>query len=218
MRTFATLLAALFLTTFAATAGAEEPSDLEETLVFLVEEEKLANNLYDALHAKFEHRTHGHIKESETRHMQAVGRLLAARKIENPVAKAPRGKFTVAELQKLYDDLLARGSKSLTEALAVGALVEERDIADLTLVIDDAQTPDDVSVVLKRLRRASYNHLDGFTSAWEAETGKKYEPALLEAAAYKAARAAGAEHHRQMRGKGKGKGHGKGGGPQSCEY
>jgi hypothetical protein len=227
MKLLTALLIGLALTAFAATASASESANLESTLVFLIEEEKLANNLYDALHEKFGHRTHGNIKRSESRHMGAIAKLLDTRDIEDPTGKLPKGKFTTAELQKLHDDLLARGTRSLAEALAVGALVEEKDIADLTELIEAKGTPDDVRTVLERLRRASYNHLDGFTSAWENETGKKYEPVLLDAGVYAAARAAGAKHHREMRGngrhgkKGKGRSNGMGrgkGAKDSCQH
>jgi hypothetical protein len=67
--------------------------------------------------------------------------------------------------------------------------------------------PDDVREVFTKLRKASYNHLDGFVSAIEEETGA-YEPQVLDAARFTEARSVGAEHHRGRR---------HGGGHGSCE-
>ena len=40
------------------------------------------------------------------------------------------GKFSDPTLQALYDQLIAQGSVSLEEALKVGVLIEQTDIAD----------------------------------------------------------------------------------------
>lgn len=73
----------------------------------------------------------------------------------------PEGKFANAELQVMYDELLATGSVSADAALEVGRLVEQADIADL----DDAM----ISVVGTRLGNVygslltgSQQHFDAF--------------------------------------------------------
>ena len=74
----------------------------------------------------------------------------------------PAGKFVNPALQKLYDDLVARGSKSLTDALEVGKLIEQTDIADLDTRIARAGQSD-VVVVYNNLRAGSEHHLSAFT-------------------------------------------------------
>jgi len=64
-------------------------------------------------------------------------------------------------LQKLYDDLVAKGMLSLQDALEVGVLVEETDIADLKEVIAGNE-PAAVDRVLTNLLNASYKHLAAF--------------------------------------------------------
>ena len=70
------------------------------------------------------------------------------------------GEFANRDLQGLYDTLLAKGLTSSTDALEVGALVEETDIADLrnressNVAIDQA---------FAQLEAGSDNHLRAFT-------------------------------------------------------
>ena len=71
------------------------------------------------------------------------------------------GQFTDANLQALYNQMIAQGSVSLTEALNVGVLIEQTDIADLQARL--AQTDNaDIQLVYTNLMNASYNHLAAF--------------------------------------------------------
>jgi hypothetical protein len=82
--------------------------------------------------------------------------------VTDPAANKAADKYTDPALQKLHDDLVARGSKSLTEALEVGKLIEQVDIADLdTRIARTTQT--DIVAVYKNLRAGSENHLNAFT-------------------------------------------------------
>lgn len=68
------------------------------------------------------------------------------------------GKFTNPNLQMLYNDLIVRGSRSLAEALKVGAAIEEIDIRDLQTRM--AQTNNaDIQQVFNSLLNGSYNHI-----------------------------------------------------------
>jgi rubrerythrin len=64
-------------------------------------------------------------------------------------------------LQKLYDDLTAKGKQSEIAALQVGALVEEIDIKDLREAIAATQNPD-LSTIYGHLAQASEKHLRAF--------------------------------------------------------
>jgi hypothetical protein len=189
----------------AALAAPDAP--LDERLAFMLSEEKLARDLYLTLGERYPHRTFQNIPKSEQRHMDAVVRLLEARGLATDAAALPRGELAIPALQELHDALKVRGQASRLEALRVGALVEETDIEDLDEALALEGLPGDVREVFTKLRKASYNHLDGFVSAIEEEAGA-YEPQVLDAARFTEARAVGAEHHRGRR---------HGGGHGSCE-
>ena len=135
----------------------DESADLLE---FLIEEEKLAHDIYQELGAIWGSQVFSNILQSETSHQDQVMALLAARQIQDP-RSATVGVFNNPDLQKLYDDLLAKGRLSIKDAFEVGVIVEERDIADITEML--AGTLDaDVIATLERLRNASENHLRAF--------------------------------------------------------
>ena len=71
------------------------------------------------------------------------------------------GVFVDPDLQSLYNDLIARGTTSLAEAMQVGILIEEKDIADLTVAMA-AEDEADVISVYDRLLSGSENHLASF--------------------------------------------------------
>lgn len=138
------------------------------SLLFLREEEKLARDIYRALGEHFEHNTFLNIQQSEQEHMDQVKALLDQYEIPDPVAETGdiRGIFVDSDLQTLHDTLLARGLVSLEEALRVGVLIEETDIADLQKGMQVAENPDFIDLY-DRLLRGSENHLRAFQDALE---------------------------------------------------
>lgn len=146
------------------TLPAGELSDAQkEGLVFMVEEEKLARDLYEYLYAKRDLTIFSNIAKSEQQHMDSVIELLEKYDLDYSTSLETRGSFENAELQSLYDTLTVRGEASIVEALEVGKLIEEVDIEDLEgLVTEDI--PEDLKVVYDNLLKGSYNHLSGFTN------------------------------------------------------
>jgi hypothetical protein len=134
--------------------------DTTATLLFLIEEEKLAHDVYVTLGEQWGTGIFANIAESETTHQTLVAPLLEARGIADP-RSTEVGIFTDPELQALYDELIARGSTSLDEAIQVGILIEEKDITDLSAAIA-AEDEADVVSVLERLLSGSENHLRSF--------------------------------------------------------
>jgi hypothetical protein len=131
-------------------------------LAFMREEEKLARDVYTELAKEWGVATFSNIARSEQRHTDAIAVLLGRYGVPDPAASLAAGKYADPALQKLHDDLVARGSKSLAEALAVGKLIEQVDIADLDKRI--ARTSQsDIVAVYKNLRAGSENHLRAFT-------------------------------------------------------
>ena len=64
------------------------------------------------------------ITTSEQRHYDAIGTLLTRYGVADPSAGRVAGSYADAELQKLYDDWLARGKASLQAAYQVGIELE----------------------------------------------------------------------------------------------
>ena len=133
-------------------------------LKFMREEEKLAHDVYVALHALWGHQTFANIADSETTHTEAILALLTKYGVDDPAAGKPAGVFEDAELQHLYDTLVAAGSANLIEGLKVGALIEETDIRDIEerKAVTDAA---DILRVYDSLLCGSRNHLRAFNGA-----------------------------------------------------
>lgn len=147
--------------TSAPAVEADTSTEATELLAYLVEEEKLAHDVYVALGDIWGDRVFTNISNSESTHQDQVASLLVAYGIDDPRSSEP-GVFVNDELQALYDALIEKGSQSRTDAMEVGVLIEETDITDLQVAID---TIDDATIdsTLERLLNASYNHLDAFT-------------------------------------------------------
>jgi hypothetical protein len=160
-------LAALALTAALVPVSASSASGLtaaeKADLQYMREEEKLARDVYAALGAKWtDAAIFTRIAASEQRHMNAVKVVLDRYDIADPAAGQAAGRFTSPELQKLYDELVAKGTQSLQAALGVGVTIEEVDIADLEKAL--AKTANaDLERLYGNLLRGSQNHLRAFT-------------------------------------------------------
>ncbi len=158
----------------------EDLSEKEiEGLVFMREEEKLARDVYIKLYEKWTLMPFKNISKSEQAHMDAVLSLLNKYNLDDPAEGNENGVFKNNELQELYDQLIERGLKSATEALQVGALIEEVDIIDLQRIIDEDVDNEDIEFVLTNLKRASGYHLRAFVRNLK-RYNVEYTPVLLE--------------------------------------
>lgn len=165
-------------------AAAEMTSEADD-LTFMREEEKLAHDVYVTLCTKWGVSVFQNIANSESSHMTAIKTLLDRYGIADPASGKGVGEFTNPDLQKLYDQLVAQGSKSLADALKVGATIEEIDIRDLQTRM--AQTSSaDIKLVYGQLLRGSENHLRAFTSTLQRQTGETYVPQYLDVNSYNA--------------------------------
>jgi len=127
---------------------------------FMVEEEKVARDAYEYLGETWNLRIFNNIKQSEQRHMEMMESLLEKNKIAYEISDE-RGVFYNKDLQKMYNDLIEKGSKSRRDALEVGKLIEVTDIKDLEEAIKN--TSDEyIKQVYSNLLRASQNHLKAF--------------------------------------------------------
>jgi hypothetical protein len=161
------LAAALFgALALAPVASAVTPTTLTTTqkaqLKYLVEEEKLARDVYTYLSAQVTTRKFSNIARSEQTHMNYLATLLTKYKLWNPTTNRKAGVFYNQELQGLYNTLTAEGAVGLLEAYGVGVKVEEADIASIKELLLKAM-PVDVKATLELLLAASYNHLEAFS-------------------------------------------------------
>ncbi len=158
-----------------------QPATLSETeiksLIQMREEEKLARDVYLTLYKKWNLNIFANIAKSEETHTNAVKTLLDRYHIEDPVKSNEVGVFTSNEMQKLYNDLVAQGSKSLVDALIVGATVEDLDIKDLEdfLKVTDNE---DIKIIYQNLVKGSRNHLRAFVRTIE-QNGGTYKPKYI---------------------------------------
>jgi hypothetical protein len=131
-------------------------------LVALVEEEKLAGDVYAALGAELGDSALTRIAASEDRHAAALRTLLLRYGIADPTAGYAEGEFPTAAAQALYDELVAAGSTSLAAAYDVGERIERMDIDDLSAAIAAASGRSDLVRVYTNLRTGSQHHLAAF--------------------------------------------------------
>ena len=136
-------------------------ADLAAQLAYLIQEEKLAHDIYVLAASKYGVNVFENISKSETTHQTAIGSLLAGYSLADPTVGLAPGAFIDPSVQKLYDELALRVNSSQEQAVEVGVLIEKTDIADLQKVVN-ASPREQVTTVLQRLIAASQRHLQAF--------------------------------------------------------
>lgn len=160
-----------------STANAGLTAEENAALRYMREEEKLAHDVYAALHAKWGLQVFSSIADSESQHTESILTLLEKYEVEDPAAGKAAGQFEDPALQALYDKLVALGSVSEIEALKVGALIEETDIRDIDekkAITDNA----DIVKVYDQLLCGSGNHLRAFNKQLLSR-GVTYVPQVI---------------------------------------
>ncbi|CAN2189100.1 Domain of unknown function DUF2202 [Candidatus Nanopelagicaceae bacterium] len=131
-------------------------------LQYLVEEEKLARDVYLYLSANVSSYKFANIARSEQTHMDLISAVLKTYNYFNPTTTRAPGVFRDKTLQALYTSLIAKGSTDVWAAYQVGVDIENLDISDLKNMMDDPM-PADVQYALDRLLNGSINHLAAFS-------------------------------------------------------
>ncbi|MBI2511836.1 MAG: DUF2202 domain-containing protein [Opitutae bacterium] len=142
-----------------STAPLQLSAAARDALLFQIEEERMAREIYAALEAKWSLPQFRHIQRAEQRHEDALRALATRASLTPPAAVA--GKFAAAVVQQRYDELLARGLRSADEALAAGAAVERQDLADLQALVACTDS-EELRNVARSLAGASERHLAAF--------------------------------------------------------
>lgn len=143
-------------------SGIATTSATAEQLIYLIEEEKLAHDVYTAMFDLWGARVFGNILKSEESHQSQVLAVMDTRDIKDP-RSSKTGVFQNDQLQQLYNELIAKGSNSAVDAYEVGVAIEELDIDDLSKMLATAKDSDVISM-MENLRRGSENHLRAFNN------------------------------------------------------
>ena len=156
--------------------------ELTNTLAFMGNEERLAYDVYNRLYQEWGTKQLTNIAtNSEYKHITAVQQLIQKYMLNDnvnftnvdlpslgymttPIESMQAGVYDIAHIQKLYDDLVAKGLTSEVEALKVGCIIEVVDVNDLNRDIALAQSENatDIVEVFNFLRNGSYSHYWSF--------------------------------------------------------
>lgn len=179
MKKLTGILTTLILSTTSLAYAQSNPSPAEVAdLTFMIQEEKLAHDVYVKLGEKYSSMPFMNIPKAEQRHEEALGRLLDRFSLPNPNDGKSAGEFADATLQKLYTDLTSKGLASELAAASIGGLIEEKDIEDLHQVMKRTQNAN-LLAVYEKLDCGSRNHLRAFSGLIERLSGKPYTAQIL---------------------------------------
>ncbi len=148
-----------------------------DDLSLMREEEKIARDVYLRLYDRWRIPPFGNISGSEQVHMDGILALLERHGLPDPVQGLGIGQFHDQEMQALHDRLLAQGLRSLEDAIQVGLLIEELDIADLRAAAARTDKPE-VLAIYADLEQGSRNHLRAFYR-WMQKLNTNYVPTHL---------------------------------------
>lgn len=130
-------------------------------LIYLIQEEKLAYDVYNTLYEKRWNRKFANILNSEDNHQSRVAAILETYRVDYRVS-SERWVYDNAELSKLYIDLVSQWSQSLDQAMQVGVTIEQKDIADIQDMMSWFTNYSDITNMLQALLMGSQNHLAAF--------------------------------------------------------
>jgi len=175
----------------------------EAGLIQMREEEKLAHDVYVTMYEKWGQNIFNNISKSEQTHTDTVKYILDKYEIKDPTTDTTVGVFTSPDMQKLYDDLVTQGNKSLVDALIVGATIEDLDISDLDKLLAQT-TNEDIKIAYQNLNKGSRNHMRAFVRNLE-RNGGTYEVQYISQQRYQEI-VDGAQERGNVDGLGKGSG------------
>ena len=134
---------------------------LQSRLKYMVEEEKMARDVYTVLAKTAAYPRFKNIANAEQFHLDQMSMVLKDYGLWNPTLKRGPGVFYNKELSALYKTLITKGQLSALDAIQVGIIIEEKDIADLT-AMEKLITQEDIQFVVNYLKSGSQNHLAAF--------------------------------------------------------
>ncbi len=143
----------------------------------MVQEEKLARDVYAYFGEKYNQPSFNLIAEAEERHMEAVSAIFERYGLENPVTDLAPGEFKDPNMKALFEDLIERGSIDLGQAYLVSATIEDMDINDLKECLSGVDNQD-IRFVFQNLQKGSRNHMRAFSTMMDT-MGMTYTPQFM---------------------------------------
>jgi hypothetical protein len=131
-------------------------------LQYLIEEEKLARDVYLYLAENVTTLKFANIAKSEQTHMDQIAVILKTYNFFNPTLTRAPGVFRDKSLQALYNTLIEQGSTDVAAAMQVGRDIENLDIKDIQVMLKSTM-PADMKLALNNLLKGSINHLAAFS-------------------------------------------------------
>ena len=147
----------------------------KEGMLFIWEEEKAARDLYMSLYDKNNLTIFMNLVRSEQSHMDQAKAIID--KYGLSLQKDEPGAFQNQTLQKIHDELLAKGLQSDQDALKIAATFEEISIMDLQKELAATKT-EDIRVVYQGLLAGSRKHLRSYVADLQGR-GIQYAPKYL---------------------------------------
>lgn len=130
----------------------------EEELLYMIEEEKLALDVYTTLGDRFDLRVFDNIAASEAQHVETMRQMAELYGLDDPSSDVV-GEFSNPTLQSLYESLTA--ADTVEAALEVGRTIEIDDLQHLEQASAGLDAPA-LEQAYEQLTAASERHLDAF--------------------------------------------------------
>ncbi len=156
------------LITYLASLPVEQLSPAEQLdLTHMVQEEKLARDVYRVLAQTSNLPVYANIAQAEQEHMDLVRLMMTRYRVPDPLPSDRVGVYADPLFTQLFAMLTDFGRQSTLHAAIAGAVIEELDIVDLdgALLRSDNR---DLDTVWQNLQRGSRNHLRSFAGLIEA--------------------------------------------------
>lgn len=164
----------VFIATIGSSQNSLSSAD-EQSLLYMLEEEKLAFDVYTQMNVIYNQNPFNNIKSSEQSHIDAIANILTQNGSTYTIM--PAGVFNNTTLQTLYNQLIAQGQTSLVNAYIVGMTIEDVDIYDL----EELKTQTQNSAIIATydwLICGSKNHMRAFKNKLN-QAGGNYTPQFI---------------------------------------
>ncbi len=155
------------------TVSAAEKADLLK----MRQEEKLARDVYKALYYFWKLPVFNNIAKAEQAHMDLVKVILDRYGIPDPLKSDAIGVYKDQIYSDLFVILVVYGAQSQTNALMVGAFIEDLDIEDLLVALKVSDNRD-IDTVYQNLCKGSRNHMRAFYGQLKAKN-VTYKPYFI---------------------------------------
>ncbi len=127
----------------------------------MLQEEKLARDVYLAMDYFWNLPIFGNIAKSEAEHMKFLRLLYTRYNLKDPIPSDQVGVFADPLYTYLFQILVIIGSQSLQNALWVGTAIEDLDIDDLLKLAPQTDNKD-IRMIYYNLCKGSRNHLRAY--------------------------------------------------------